>query len=285
MKMLHHCCAVVLLAASVDAVQRFRTLPTNTSNVLQPTPLNLNATGWRLSSEEGNQQQAPCRCTSYSTWWKKPAKRDPTCLFFDLGAADGETYKAFLGISSKWSFNYDTGGFNRNKCYAYLIEANPSFEADLESLRTDHVYPMVKQAAYMCDKKHQDFWLDAVGPESWGSSLNFTHQSVVGKDNTRKSVDVELSNLMRLLQENAIPEDHVIVKMDIEGAEYDILPCLADAPSASLIDTLYLEDHCPGRHWCPTTGQAGNSKATFQKAIEKLEKRGVKVPKGYWSPM
>jgi len=279
-----YCPALVILITIVDAVQRFRTLPANVSNVLQPETLNLNATGWRLSSET-DAQEAPCKCTSYSTWWKKPNKREPTCLFFDLGAADGETYKSFLGISSKWSFKYDTGRFNKNNCYAYLMEANPKFEGYLESLRTDRVYPMVKQAAYMCDKKHQDFWLDAKGPESWGSSLNMTHQSVVGKDNTRKSVDVELYNLMRLLQENALPEDHVTVKMDIEGAEYDILPCLADSPAAKLIDTLYLEDHCPGRHWCPTTGQAGNSKATFQKAVQKLMDKGVKVPKGYWSPM
>lgn len=282
--------AVLSVSALVDAVQRFRKLPSNTSDALQPATLNmnatysLNATAWSLRDEAG--PEAPCRCTSFSTWWKKPNKREPTCLFFDLGAADGETYKSFLGISSKWSFHYETGRFNKNQCYAYLMEANPKFAADLESLRTDRVYPMVKQAAYMCDKPHQDFWLDAAGPQGWGSSLNFTHQSVVGKGTSeRKSVDVELYNLMRLIQENALPEDHVTVKMDIEGAEYDILPCLADAPAASLIDTLYLEDHCPGRHWCPTTGQAGNSKETFKKAIEKLEKRGVKVPKGYWSPM
>jgi len=287
-----HCSVVLFFGVVVDAVQRFRKNPSNASDLtqpkMQPATLNLNATAWTLTESDAEGKiEAPCRCTSYSTWWKKPNKREPTCLFIDLGAADGETYKSFVGISSKWSFNYDTGRFNKNKCYAYLMEANPKFEADLEALRTDHVYPMVKQAAYMCDKKHQDFWLDAAGPSSWGSSLNFTHQSVVGKDgsHTRKSVDVELYNLMRLLQENALPEDHVTVKMDIEGAEYDILPCLADAPAAELIDTLYLEDHCPGRHWCPTTGMAGNSKTTFQNAISKLQKRGVKIPKGYWSPM
>jgi hypothetical protein len=35
--------------------------------------------------------------------------------------------------------------------------------------------------------------------------------------------------------------------MDIEGAEWDILPCVArNQYISSLIDTLYLEDHCPG---------------------------------------
>merc|ERR1719498_1407125 len=96
-------CAAVLFSAIVEAVQRFRALPSNVSSSLQPEIVSLNATGWRLSAETGT-QEAPCKCTSYSTWWKKPNKREPTCLFIDLGAADGETYKAFMGISSKWSF-------------------------------------------------------------------------------------------------------------------------------------------------------------------------------------
>jgi len=278
------CGSFFFVCGAVGASLRQRK-PANTSDV-PAVPKSLNATGFTLATETG--MDTPCKCTSYSTWWKKPSKRKPECLFFDLGAADGETYKAFLGKSSKWTFNYDTGSYPKDKCFAYLVEANPEFSDKLEALRSERVYPMVKQAAYMCDKDKQDFWLDQTSEGSatkWGSSLNFTHQSVINKQGSRKSVSVELYNLMRLLQENALPEDNVIVKMDIEGAEYDILPCLADAPAAELIDTLYLEDHCTGRHWCPTTGQAGNSKATFAAAVEKLKKRGVKVPEGYWSPM
>merc|ERR1719291_1236610 len=40
-----------------------------------------------------------------------------------------------------------------------------------------------------------------------------------------------------------IPGDWVMVKMDIEGAEWDILPCLALAPAASLVDRLFVEIH------------------------------------------
>mmetsp|Transcript_139910 Transcript_139910/g.389979 ORF Transcript_139910/g.389979 Transcript_139910/m.389979 type:complete len:284 (+) Transcript_139910:82-933(+) len=238
----------------------------------------------RSGKERSNRtaDQPPCQCEAFSTRWKWPQKRSPACLFIDLGAADGETYKAFLNRSSKWSFDYNVGSFTHGDCFAYLIEANPKFTKDLEGMRTGRVYPMISTAAYMCDKEHEHFYLDVSGPQGWGSSLDQKHESVSAK---KQSVDVQLYNLMRLLQENALPEDTVVVKMDIEGAEYDILPCLADSPAASLIDTLYLEDHCPGDWWCPTKGQAGNSKETFNKAIQKLRQRGVSIPDGYWSPM
>lgn len=225
---------------------------------------------------------APCPCETFNAQWKYPGKRPPACLFIDLGAADGETYKAFLHQSSKWSFNYSTGPFDHKDCYAYLMEANPKFGQQLEKFRNDHVYPMTTTAAYMCDKPAERFYLDVTGPGGWGSSLDNQHEAV---STEKRAVDVQLYNLMRLLQENAIPEDTVVMKMDIEGAEYDILPCLADSPAAALIDTLYLEDHCPGKWWCPTTGQAGNTKAVFNTALAKLRQRGVVIPDGYWSPM
>lgn len=225
---------------------------------------------------------APCQCEVFNQNWKWPHKRAPACLFIDLGAADGETYLAFTQHSKKWSFNYDTGPFKKQDCFAYLMEANPKFNMNLEHFRTDRVYPMTKTAAYMCDKPREKFYLDSTGPSGWGSSLDDQHEAVQTK---KQGVDVELYNLMRLLQENALPEDTVVVKMDIEGAEYDILPCLANSPAAGLIDTLYLEDHCPGDWWCPTTGQAGNTKEVFNEALLKLRARGVNIPNGYWSPM
>jgi len=208
--------------------------------------------------------------------------RAPECLFFDLGAADGETYKAFMNHSKKWSFNYDTGHFKKKECSAYLIEANPKFAGDLRALQSNKVYPLMTTAAYMCDKEQEKFYLDTSGPSSWGSSLDDHHESVKTQ---KQGVNVKLYNLMRLIVENALPEDTVVVKMDIEGAEYDILPCLANSPAAELIDSLYLEDHCPGDWWCPTRGQAGTTKAAFNEALRRLKARGIHIPDGYWSPM
>lgn len=230
---------------------------------------------------------APCKCEAANAAWKVPTRTTPKCLFVDLGANDGETYRAFLGKSAKWKFDYDTGGFkNKAQCGAILVEANPKFKPDLDAFTTasgDAVEVMSSTAVYMCDKEGEKFNLDVGNANGWGSSLNGTHESVA---HTKKEVEVTLVNLMRVLTEHAIPEDTVVVKMDIEGAEWDILPCLAASESVlKLIDTLYFENHCAGENWCPSTGQAGNSRALMDSAVDTIKLAGVKVPANYWSPM
>lgn len=250
-----------------------------------PTVLAAQTSSGNATAAAGRQRgPPPCACEASNPNWKTPAPRAPACLFFDLGAADGETYKAFLHKSSKWDFEYNTGGFPKESCYAYLIEANPRFVPQLEPLRNSRVYPMPQTAAYMCDKPVENFWLDTGtgGAGGWGSALNSSHEAV---KTGMQAVPVTMSNLNRLLVENALPGDTVVVKMDIEGAEYDILPCLAKSPAATLVDHLYVEDHCPGNWWCPSTGQAGNTKQVFEMSKTKLMRLGVDIPPQYWSPM
>lgn len=239
------------------------------------------ATSLVLDSSHG----APCQCQPSSPSWVTPPSHPPKCIFIDLGANDGESYRVFLGQSSVMTVEYDTKGFSHVDCDAYLVEANPHYRAALETLRSDHVHPLVQVASYMCDKQDEIFH---VANNAAGSSLNASHsdsaQSV--------PVQVEMQNLMRFLTEVARPEDHVIVKMDIEGAEYDIIPCLARSPAAKLVDALYVEDHCPPHgtaawdpKWCPSTGSAGTTRPEFQAAMQTLRDAGMYVPQGYDSPM
>lgn len=242
--------------------------------------LNRSAVSGRIGTDLN--AAAPCKCTASSPKWPKPTRTKPECLFVDLGASDGESYKVFMGESKNFKFNFNTGNFKKSDCYAYLMEPNSQFMKKLESMRSWKAFPMTNMAAYMCDKADADFYVDIYGPNAWGSSLNATHESV---RNTKEiKTQVQLYNIARLLVENTIPGDTVVVKMDVEGAERDILPCLANSPAAGLVDFLYLEDHCPGDQWCPTKGMAGNSRETFNAAKAKLVKAGVNIM-DYWSPM
>lgn len=121
----------------------------------------------------------------------------------------------------------------------------------------------------------------------WGSSLDNAHPDV---KSGVAAVNVKVVNLIRLLAENTIQNDTVVVKMDIEGAEWDIIPCLARSPYAAHIDHLYMENHCPGgnltqNEWCPSMGQAHNTKAEFDAAVQALIAHGVDIPTTYNSPM
>lgn len=50
-------------------------------------------------------------------------------------------------------------------------------------------------------------------------------------------------NILRILAERVHRRDFVVLKVDIEGAEYDLLACLLRSPVAALIDVVLLERH------------------------------------------
>jgi len=219
--------------------------------------------------------EPPCQCKSHDAAWTPPAPRPPRCLFFDLGAHNGDTYQVFLGQHpGGFSYKYDTGSFNKTDCEVWLVEGNPKFEQSLKSLSSSEpVHPMVPTAAYMCDTTSK-FYVDLDESDA-GSSVD------VHKVNNliTKEIEVPFVNFMRLLTTTAREEDTVVVKMDIEGAEYDIVPCLAKSPAARLIDNFYVE-----QHWHKTNGIADNSLEDWAQALNELRAAGVNVP-DYSSPM
>merc|ERR550525_1018573 len=75
-----------------------------------------------------------------------------------------------------------------------------------------------------------------VAHNHWGSSMKR------GFDGSQE-VTVPMINVMKLIAEHTIPADWVMLKVDVEGAEYDIIPCLAQFANAKLVDRMYLEEH------------------------------------------
>ena len=63
-----------------------------------------------------------------------------------------------------------------------------------------------------------------------------------GHDRQRPGTElVPLLNFSRWLQQNVAAQDFVVVKMDIEGSEYEVLPSLLRSRAITLIDELLLE--------------------------------------------
>lgn len=226
-------------------------------------------------STKDNRQDVPCQCDIANSEQKPSSRTVPRCVFIDLGAANGNT---FHGKNS-----FLTGAYgNVDRCpsqqwHAVLVEANPYFDTQLQEVSATYagnVTILPSTAAFMCEGT-TSFYLDAeVERNFWGSSMKQEKADVL-KERLRKKVEkvtVPTLNLNRILQEYAIPEDYVMVKMDIEGAEYDILPCLADSPSASLIDTLFMEEHAQFMNL------TGTRAAQFHLAKTKLKAAGAAIP-------
>lgn len=227
------------------------------------------------SGASAHSHAQPCQCQSTNLSWKRCTRTVPKCVFIDLGAANGNSFGAFLNNEYGPVGNCPSKG----SWQATLVEANPRFSAALK--QTVARYPAQVQAysataAYMCEGQ-TSFYLDTVttAQNYWGSSMASNHPDVVNSG--KQKVTVNTVNLNRILYEQTIPGDYVLVKMDIEGAEFDILPCLAHSPSVALMDALWMEQHDPS--W----GLAGNSIDVMNKAKAELQAHGVYMP-AYFSP-
>eukprot|EP00928_Gymnodinium_smaydae_P093435 TRINITY_DN775_c0_g2_i1.p1 TRINITY_DN775_c0_g2~~TRINITY_DN775_c0_g2_i1.p1 ORF type:complete len:274 (-),score=73.01 TRINITY_DN775_c0_g2_i1:88-909(-) len=204
-----------------------------------------------------------CGCQKADPSWATPTRTVPKCIFIDLGAADGNSFASFLSDKYGPVANCPNGQYE-----AWLVEANPGFSAKLQAVQGQHpnqVHALGAHAAYMCEGQ-TSFHLDLDPTHNhWGSSMG-------RKLEGGQMVTVPTVNVIRMLHEKTIPGDWVMIKMDIEGAEWDVLPCLAEAADASLVDRLFMEVH--PAEWSST----GTTQAVFDKAKATLKSKGVDIP-------
>mmetsp|Transcript_33602 Transcript_33602/g.62738 ORF Transcript_33602/g.62738 Transcript_33602/m.62738 type:complete len:307 (-) Transcript_33602:81-1001(-) len=198
----------------------------------------------------------PCECEAGNEAWKSCTRTLPNCVFIDLGAASGKTFQMF--VNKKFGNHSSCRPGGGVHWQAILVEANPVFDQPLATEASryprGHVTTLQSTAAYVCDSQ-ASFFIDTVNADNnyWGSSMSSNHQDV--QKSNGQSVSVQTVNLNRILWEHILPDDYVIVVMDVEGAEFDILPCLANSPSANLIDKLYLNQHTPAWSLTGTTNE------------------------------
>jgi FkbM family methyltransferase len=88
-----------------------------------------------------------------------------------------------------------------------------------------------------------DFYLDTINKANnfWGSSLNKNHPDVIKSgSNTKVTVKcVDIARIVRKYRES----DFLVIKVDIEGAEYDLLFDFLNKAVFKLIDHIAVEFH------------------------------------------
>lgn len=128
----------------------------------------------------------------------------------------------------------------------YALEANPTFnsillvaESEVAKNHTVHIY---KETAAWTYDGTIDFYLDTVNGDRnfWGSSLNAKHPDVISSG--KKKIIVTCKDVAKIIAKYR-EEDFVVVKMDIEGAEYDLLLDFLKKNVFSLIDFMAIEFH------------------------------------------
>jgi len=224
---------------------------------------NSTATSVFSSSADFAKKAAPCQCLPNDPTWKQTTRTVPKCVFIDLGAAHGNSFDQFLKNAYGPVAKCPSGQWE-----AILVEANPQFTAQLNTVAAAQppgaVRAMSATAAYQCAGT-TSFSIDPdVAHNRWGSSMKFDHKG--------NKVTVPTINVNQLVAENVMPGDWVMLKIDIEGAEYDVLPCLSQFTQLNKIDIIYVEEHA----W-----MAKNSEYTPQQyaaAKASLVSAGISMP-------
>jgi len=164
-----------------------------------------------------------------------------------------------------------------SECEAYLVEADNKWSDELDEVIESakkqtpgaEITAIVPKCVFMCEGT-ATFEVDSGTSESIGSSMGRKEDK--DKERFQKNMKVPTMNLLKFLYENTTPEDFVILDMDIEGAEFDILPCLAKSPAAELVDELYMEVH----HF--SWSMTHPTKEQMIDAVDTLVKKGVIFP-------
>jgi FkbM family methyltransferase len=142
-------------------------------------------------------------------------------VFIDAGAHEGVILNHFM---------------SRHKGYvAYAFEPNPNTQTLLPPNTT-----FIRKAVWVEGENH-DFFLFSNDPASEGCTLIGTKTNK--KLDRENPIQVECVDFNQWVLKNTSVDDKIILKMDIEGAEYDVLSHMIKGGSLDRIDKLYVEWH------------------------------------------
>ena len=176
-------------------------------------------------------------------------------VFIDLGAFRGLYIRRFRKSSM-----YRTG------CKIYAFECNPY----LQSHNYGSDVTKIKKAAWIYDGE-LDFYISKKHPSVvQGSSVYKAKRTGnLDKEHPRKT---SCLNFSKWIENNFKKEDNIIIKMNIEGAEYDILEKMIEDGTIDYINTLFCQFH-----W----QRIGVSVDRHNKLILNLKKHPIKLFTGY----
>ncbi|CAO3569220.1 unnamed protein product [Mortierella alpina] len=224
----------------------------------------------------------PSHDLSASSSQQSPSKR--RYIFVDLGANRADSLEVFLkNPNAKFDYDFPRPSWaTHEEAEIFLFEANPVFNGHLVKAKEACDERGIKVTIFpstVVDVKDtiRTFFMDTVNTahDYWGSSIYASHPDAVRSG--AKGTDLTGINIATWLLRNTLPRDFVVVKMDIEGAEYEVIPHMADMGAWVVIDHLLVEWHGAGvGGGTPEEIQLREDRAAAAK--DKLIKEGVQMP-------
>jgi len=218
------------------------------------------------------------RCVIYKPEILGCRQNFPRFIYIDMGA---EHYPSSMGNWFRHRYP------NHDAFQLIALEADP-FKNGLKggkSWRSHSEVEMLKFAAWTSNTT-VEFLSEGFGAHMTGDQ-NLTGEIQRGNrvdlrkfgdpKQTKHVVQVQTLDVADLLYHRVTPRDYVVVKMDIEGAEYEVVPHLISTGVAPLIDEMFLEVHAqlPGSSSRRKPLVLGKSKQSAFNLLQSLRAAGV----------
>ena len=176
-------------------------------------------------------------------------------LFLDCGGNDGCSIRRFRAEFDRRGL-FEMVTFEPNPCYRTCYSDFPR-------------HRLLEMAVH--DREAiQDFYLDKEDGD--GSTLfagKLTRENGgYGTLDKASPVKVKTVDLSAWILENTSDSDYVILKLDVEGAEYDILEKMIRDGTIERVDHLFIE-----WHW----NKVGVSRARHDAVARRLQRQGISV--------
>lgn len=144
-------------------------------------------------------------------------------VFIDCGAYHGSAMSHFMH-SEEYS----------DEWVIHAFEPNPQ-------LKRKYPGAIVHKRAVWTSDKRRDFYLPTGKHRPCSASL--MKKKLSGDLDKKHPIKVKCTNIDGWIKRNFKKEDYIILKMDIEGAEYPVLKHMIDCGSIEYINRLHVEFH------------------------------------------
>lgn len=145
-------------------------------------------------------------------------------VYIDCGAWEGDSVLCFKQYHS----NYDI----------YAFECAFKFEQELKTLSFQQGFTFINKAVWICDGNVNLY--PGIGRHTQSGSLCFSKRKYIDKKNPETIQSVDFS---QWIISEFDKDDYIVCKMNIEGAEYDVLEKMLVDGSIQYINKLYVGWH------------------------------------------
>jgi len=140
---------------------------------------------------------------------------------------------------------------------------DPAMNLEASKVKFPHVN-LYKKAVWISDGEIEFYTSGRMG----GRANGLYHNKRASRENVLKIASIDFSSWIK---NNFSPDDYIIVKMDIEGAEFEVIPKMISDGTINYVDIIYLELH--GKRVQDTDGSKTTGLAASVAAVDGLTVR------------